>query len=164
MTGKLPSAPPAHDSQELAARSVAALFASDAASGALGIAVEEVGPGFARLRMAVRPDMLNGHGTCHGGFIFALADSAFAAACNTYDAVTVAAAAAIDFLAPAQRDDVLTARARELWRSKRSGIYEVAVSNQRGETVALFRGRSHCKGGSLIAGTAAESGGGQGRA
>lgn len=164
MTGETLKPPPSADSQRIAELSVAALFANDPASSGLGIAIEEVGPGFARLRMPVRPHMLNGHGTCHGGFIFALADSAFAAACNTYDAATVAAAASIDFLAPAQAHDELTAEARELWRSKRSGIYEVEVSNQRGETVALFRGRSHCKGGPLISGAGAGSGGGQGRA
>lgn len=112
--------------------------------------IEEVTPGSARLRMRVRQDMVNGHGTCHGGIVFALADSAFAVACNTYNAATVAAAAAIDFLAPARANDELTAQARELWRSKRSGIYEVVISNQRGEPVALFRGRSHCTGGPIV--------------
>lgn len=99
--------------------------------------------------------MVNGHGMCHGGMVFALADSAFAVACNTYDAVTVAAAASIDFLAPAKVDDELTAAARELWRSRRSGIYEITVCNQRGETIALFRGRSHCIGGRLVPGAEA---------
>jgi acyl-CoA thioesterase len=94
--------------------------------------------------------MLNGHGICHGGFVFSLADTAFAVACNTYNDVTVAASAAIDFLAPAHVHDELTAEARELWRSKRSGIYEIYVSNQRGETIALFRGRSHSTGRRLV--------------
>ena len=71
-------------------------------------------------------------------------------ACNTHNAVTVAAAASIDFLAPAQAHDQLTAEARELWRSRRSGLYEISVANQRGETIALFRGRSHCTGGQLV--------------
>lgn len=105
--------------------------------------------------MTVRSDMVNGYGTCHGGIVFALADSAFAVACNTYDAVTVAAAASIDFLAPAHTHDQLTAEARELWRSKRSGIYEITVCNQRGEAIALFRGRSHRVGGQLVAATKA---------
>ena len=148
----LKSAPTSAEGQRLAQLCAQALFADDRASSGLGIAIEEVGPGFARLRMAVRAQMLNGHGTCHGGIIFALADSAFAAACNTHNAVTVAAAASIDFLSPAHEHDELTAEARELWRSKRSGIYEVSVSNQRGGTVALFRGRSHCKGGLLVPG------------
>ena len=140
------------EGQRLAQRCAQALFAQDRASSALGIAILEVGPGLARLRMSVRAQMLNGHGTCHGGVIFALADSAFAAACNTHNAVTVAAAASIDFLSPAHEHDELTAEARELWRSRRSGIYEVSVSNQRGERIALFRGRSHCKGGPLVPG------------
>jgi acyl-CoA thioesterase len=141
---------PAAEAQQLAELSAEALFANDQASRKLGIGIESVRPGFARLRMTVRTDMVNGHGMCHGGIVFALADSAFAVACNTYNEVTVAAAAAIDFLAPAHVDDELAAEARELWRSKRSGIYEITVLNQRGETVALFRGRSHCVGGRLV--------------
>ena len=144
-------APDAHRLAELAAH---ALFAGDRAAHSLGIAMEGTGPGQARLVMTVRADMLNGHGTCHGGMVFTLADSAFAVACNTHNAVTVAAAAAIDFLAPARVGDELTAEARELWRSKRSGIYEIRVANQRGETVALFRGRSHRVGGEIVAGGA----------
>ena len=136
--------------QRLAELSAQALLANDEASRSLALRLEEVGPGFARLRMTVRPEMLNGHGTCHGGMLFALADTAFAVACNTHNAATVAAAASIDFLAPARADDELTAEARELWRSKRSGIYEIRVSNQRGEMIALFRGRSHCVGGPLV--------------
>jgi acyl-CoA thioesterase len=145
------SPPPDPETQRLAELAARALFAGDHASRSLGIGIEEVRPGFARLRMTVRTDMVNGHGMCHGGMVFALADSAFAVACNTHNAVTVAAAAAIDFLAPATVHDELTAEARELWRSKRSGIYEISVSNQRGETIALFRGRSHCIGGQLVA-------------
>jgi len=142
--------PPESDAQRLAELAAQALFAGDEASKSLGIGIEEVRPGFARLRMTVRADMVNGHGMCHGGLVFVLADSAFAVACNTHNAVTVAAAAAIDFLAPAHAHDELTAEARELWRSRRSGIYEISVSNQRGETIALFRGRSHCTGGPLV--------------
>lgn len=145
------SSPPLEaDAQRLAELCAQALFAKDDASRSLGIGIEEVRPGFARLRMTVTQDMVNGHGMCHGGLIFALADSAFAVACNTHNAVTVAAAASIDFLAPAQVHDELTAEARELWRSRRSGIYEIGVTNQRGETLALFRGRSHCTGGQLV--------------
>jgi acyl-CoA thioesterase len=134
---------PAPEPQRVAELCAQALLAGDRASSTLGMRMEEVKPGAARLRMTVRPDMVNGHGSCHGGIVFALADSAFAVACNTYNAVTVAAAASIDFLAPVRVNDELTAQARELWRSKRSGIYEIVVSNQRGEAVALFRGRSH---------------------
>jgi acyl-CoA thioesterase len=143
------SAPEAQRVAELCAQ---ALLAGDEASRNLGMRLEEVQPGTARLRMTVRQDMVNGHGICHGGIVFALADSAFAVACNTYNAVTVAAAASIDFLAPARTDDELTAQARELWRSRRSGIYEIVVSNQRGEPIALFRGRSHIIGGEIVPG------------
>jgi acyl-CoA thioesterase len=93
--------------------------------------------------MLVREDMLNGHSACHGGLIFSLADSAFAFSCNSHGGAVVAAAASIDFLAPAHGGDELTAVAVERWRSKRNGVYEVTVANQRGETIALFRGRSH---------------------
>lgn len=141
---------PEHAEQRMAEAAARALFAGDQTSRNLGMNIEAVRPGFARLRMAVRSDMVNGHGTCHGGIVFALADSAFAVACNTHNEVTVAAAASIDYLAPARTNDELTAEARELWRSRRSGIYEVSVSNQHGETIALFRGRSHCIGGELV--------------
>lgn len=127
-----------------------ALLSADEASRSLGILLEDVEPGSARLRMMVRADMVNGHGTCHGGIVFALADSAFAVACNSHNAATVAAAASIDFLAPARVGDELTAQARELWRSKKTGIYEIVISNQRREPVALFRGRSHCTGGQIV--------------
>ena len=141
---------PVVEAQRVAELCAQALFAADQASKNLGMRVVAVKPGFARLRMAVRGDMVNGHGMCHGGIVFALADSAFAVACNTYNAVTVAAAASIDFLAATRVDDELTAEARELWRSKRSGIYEISISNQRGEPIALFRGRSHCTGGQIV--------------
>ena len=129
--------------QELAERCAQALYRRDRASQALGMRIVEVRPGQARLAMTVRPDMLNGHDVCHGGIIFALADSAFAFACNSHNESTVAAAGAIDFLAAARAGDELTAAAVELWRTKRNGIYEITVTNQRGERVALFRGRSH---------------------
>ena len=93
--------------------------------------------------MSVRKDMLNGHSICHGGFIFTLADSAFAFACNSYNQVTVAARAAIDFLAPAQLGDVLIAIAEERALSSRTGVYDITVSNQDGVRIALFRGNSH---------------------
>ena len=137
------------DAQNLAERAVDALFARDKASGMLGMRVVGVKPGYARVAMTVRPDMVNGHRICHGGLIFTLADSAFAASCNSYDESTVAAAASIDFLAPAFEGDELSAEANELWRSGRSGLYEITVTNQRGERIALFRGRSHRIGGSL---------------
>lgn len=129
--------------QLLAERSAAAMYANDRASQGLGIRVVEVRPGYAKTTMVVREDMLNGQGACHGGLIFSLADSAFAFSCNSHGGTVVAAAAAIDFLAPAQGGDELTAVALERWRSRRNGVYEVTVANQRGDTIALFRGRSH---------------------
>lgn len=149
------SPPPDAEARKIAELAAQALFANDHASAALGITIESVTPGCARLRMTVRSDMVNGHGMCHGGMLFALADSAFAVACNTYNEATVAAAASIDFLTPAHVHDELTAEARELWRSRRSGIYEIRVANQRGEIIALFRGRSHCIGGAVAPGTKA---------
>ena len=128
--------------QTVARRTADALYAQDRASQALGMSIVRVVPGEADVTMTVRPDMTNGHRICHGGLIFALADSAFAFACNSYGDVAVAAAASIDFLAAVREGDTLTANARELWRGGRSGLYEIAVVNQRGETVALFRGRS----------------------
>ena len=110
----------------------------------------EVRPGYARLAMTVREDMVNGHKICHGGLIFTLADSAFAFACNTYDLVTVAASGSIEFLLPGRLGDELTAVAEERTRSKRTGVYDVAVRNQHGECVAMFRGRSHEIGGSIV--------------
>ena len=139
------------DPQSVAEGSARAMYGQDRASQALGMRVLEVRPGYARLGMKVREDMVNGHQLCHGGLIFTLADSAFAFACNTYDLVTVASAATVEFLLSAHLGDELTAIAEERSRSKRTGIYDVAVSNQRGECVALFRGRSHQLGGSVTA-------------
>jgi acyl-CoA thioesterase len=136
--------------QHLAERAVRALWNGDRASQALGMTIESCGPGRAQVRMPVREDMTNGHGICHGGLVFALADSAFAFACNSHGDNTVAAGAAIEFLRPARAGDVLTALATERWRAGRSGIYEIEVRNQDGEAVALFRGRSHQIAGRLI--------------
>ena len=133
-----------------AERAAAALWNGDRASQGLGMSVDACGPGGATVSMRVRPDMVNGHGVCHGGLVFALADSAFAFACNSYGDNTVAAGAAIEFLRPAREGDVLTAVAAERWRAGRAGIYEIEVRNQQGELVALFRGRSHQIAGRLI--------------
>ena len=135
--------------QAVAQASARSMFNQDRASQALGMRILEVRPGYARLAMQVRADMVNGHQLCHGGLIFTLADSAFAFACNTYDSVTVASAGSIDFLLPGRLGDELTATAEERTRSKRTGLYDVAVHNQRGECVALFRGRSHEIGGRI---------------
>ncbi len=117
------------------------MLAADRASTALGIEVVEHGPGWAQARMTVRADMVNGHDLAHGGLVFALADTAFACACNGWGPVTVAAGADITFVRPARLGDVLEADARVRTRSGRSGIYDVTV--RRGdEVVAEFRGRS----------------------
>jgi acyl-CoA thioesterase len=130
------------DAQALAERVAAGMFARDPASQGLGMRITKVAPGFAELTMTVRHDMVNGHAICHGGFVFTLADSAFAFACNSYNANTVAAGCAIEFLAPSREGDVLTATARERILVGRNGIYDIEVTNQAGETIALFRGKS----------------------
>ncbi|MER5887881.1 hydroxyphenylacetyl-CoA thioesterase PaaI [Streptomyces sp. NPDC001941] len=117
------------------------MFAADEASRALGIELVEQGPGSATLRMAVTAAMVNGHGIGHGGYVFLLADTAFACACNSHGPVTVASGADITFVTPAREGDVLTATAHELTRFGRSGLYDVTVT--RGdEVIAQFRGRS----------------------
>ena len=136
------------DPQALAQEAAAAMWAGDRASQALGMEIVEVGPGRAVLRMTVREDMVNGHDIGHGGLTFALADSAFAFACNSYDRRTVAAGAEIRFRAPTHRGDVLTATAVERSRDGLSGVYDVEVGN--GETVvATFVGHSREIGGSF---------------
>jgi acyl-CoA thioesterase len=137
-----PAATP-QEAQALAERVAAGMYARDRASQAMGMQIAAIGPGYAELTMTVRADMLNGHAICHGGFIFTLADSAFAFACNTYNLTTVASGCAIDFVAPAREGDVLAAMARERSVSGRTGVYDIEVTNQRGETVAYFRGKSY---------------------
>lgn len=117
------------------------MLASDAATRALGIAISGVAVGRATATMTVRSEMANGHGSCHGGYLFLLADSAFAFACNTHGRPTVASGADVEFLAPVSVGDVLVAVAVEVALRGRSGVYDVTV--RRGEeTVAVFRGRS----------------------
>ena len=119
------------------------MLKNDAATLGLGMDVLAIGPGHATVTMTVRADMLNGHAICHGGFISTLADSAFAFACNSYDELTVASGFAIDFLAPARKDDLLTARCVEVSKAGRTGVYDTDVVNQRDERIAIFRGRSY---------------------
>lgn len=138
--------------QALAEAAAASMLSRDNATAAMGIALAEVGPGHARMTMTVRPDMLNGHQTCHGGFIFALADSAFAFACNSYNMNTVGAGCSIDYLAPGREGDVLSAHAVEQALAGKSGVYDVKVSNQDGRAVALFRGKSIRVAGEVISG------------
>jgi acyl-CoA thioesterase len=116
--------------------------AGDAASRALGIQVEEVRPGYARVSMRVTANMVNAQNVCHGGVIFSLADSSFGYACNSHNQRTLAAGASIDFLAPGFVDDLLVAECLENARAGRRGIYDAQVTNQKGETIAVFRGRS----------------------
>ena len=139
------------DLQTLAELAGKTMFERDPASQALGMALCEIRPGYARMSMAVRQDMLNGHQTCHGGYIFMLADSAFAFACNSHNHNTVGAGCTIEYLAPGRLGDVLTADAVEQALSGKTGVYDVKVSNQEGRTVALLRGKSHRVGGMVAA-------------
>lgn len=139
--------------QDLADKVREGMFANDRASKALGMQVTEVNPGRAVLTMTVRDDMLNGHEICHGGLIATLADSTFAFACNSYNELTVASGFAIDLLAPGRLDDVLTATCTEVSKAGRTGVYDTEVLNQRGERIAVFRGRSYTiKGKPAVAG------------
>jgi len=139
----------ANDGERLAERCAAAMWAGDAASADLGMVIEEVGPGYARISMAVEQRMLNGHGLCHGGFIFALADSAFAFACNSRNERSVAQHCAITYLRPARGGERLVATVRELAQAGRSGLYDVQVVGDEG-VVAEFRGQSRQIGGALV--------------
>lgn len=135
---------------DTAKRCAEAMYANDAASKALGIRVEVAEAGRAVASMPVREDMVNGFDVCHGGIVFALADTAFAFACNGYDNLTFAAAASIDFLRPARLGDELRAIAREDYRGSKTGFYTAEVRNQRDEVVAVFRGRSATSGERLL--------------
>ena len=128
--------------QALAEACAEAMWSNDQTSQRLGMRIESIAPGEATLSMEVTDLMLNGHGLAHGGFVFALADSAFAFACNGYNQRTVGHQATITYMAPSRLGDRLTAVARELYRGKRDGIYDVHVTNDRGEQVAEFRGHS----------------------
>lgn len=127
----------------LAERVKAAMSGQDRAAGWMGMTVGEVRAGYARVDLQVRPEMLNGHGLCHGGVIFTLADTAFAYACNSHNPVAVALQCSITFSAPARAGDRLNAVAQERTRAARTGVYDVTVSNDGGTVVALFRGNSY---------------------
>jgi acyl-CoA thioesterase len=139
---------------ETARRARDAMWADDLCSQGLGMEVLSVAPGEATLRMRVREDMINGHGTCHGGMIFTFADSCFAFACNSRDQATVAMSCLIDFVNPARLGDVLTAVGREVSLVGRNGIYDIAVTNQDGVEVAQFRGKSRTIPGTVTGETA----------
>ncbi len=138
------------DAQALAELAGKTMYERDPASKGLGMTLDEIRPGYARMSMRVRPDMLNGHASCHGGFIFTLADSAFAFACNSHNFNTVGAGCTIDYLAPGREGDVLTAEAQEQALAGKTGVYDVTVTNAEGKTIALFRGKSHRVSGTVV--------------
>jgi acyl-CoA thioesterase len=130
------------DRQQLAEATARIMYGDDVAARHLGIEIATVAPGFARLTMHVRPEFVNGLDVCHGGYIFLLADTAFAYACNSHNQHTVAAGASIEFLAPARAGELLVAEACEQHREGRTGLYDVRVSAPDGRAIALFRGKS----------------------
>ncbi len=127
-----------------------AMYERDIAAQSLGITLKEIRPGYARMTMPVRPGMINGHDLGHGGFTFALADTAFAYACNSYNQVSVAHIAEITFIAGARNGDLLTAEAEERAFAGRSGTFDVTVTNEQGEKIALFRGHSRSIKGAVV--------------
>jgi len=131
------------NANEIARQCRQIMWDNDLASQDLGIKVEVEEPGRATAEFEVRPRMVNGHDVCHGGYIFTLADTAFAFACNTYDRMTLAASASIEFVRPAKLGDRLVATATEAHRGGRTGVYDVIVTNQQDDTIAIFRGRSY---------------------
>ena len=135
---------------EIARLSADAMWAEDKASQSLGMKVEQVGPGFAILSMDISDRMVNGHGFCHGGYIFMLADSAFAFACNSHNQRHVAQHCQISYVAPGRMGMRLIAEARERQRGERSGIYDVTVRSETGEIIAEFRGNSRSIPGTLV--------------
>ncbi|MCY4283512.1 MAG: hydroxyphenylacetyl-CoA thioesterase PaaI [Gammaproteobacteria bacterium] len=127
---------------ELARACVAAMYARDVASQTIGITVTEVREGFARLNLTIKPDMLNGHGICHGGYIFTLADTAFACACNSRNEANLAQKCTIEYKRPGKAGDNLTATAEHQSQDGRYGHYQVQVTNQENKLIALFEGQS----------------------
>jgi acyl-CoA thioesterase len=139
-----------NEADALARRVADAMLAQEGTGPAWGITIDEAREGYARIRMTLRDDMLNGHRIAHGGMIFALADTAFAYACNSRNETSVAQNATISFLAPAAAGDVLVAEAREASRSGRSGVYQVSVKTSEGAVIAEFTGLSRTIGGTVI--------------
>lgn len=142
-----------NDPQQLAEACAEAMLADDPLTKELQMEIIQVKPGYAELTMPVQDWMANGHDTCHGGMIFSLADSAFAFSCNTENYPTVASGVSIDYVSPGHRGDLLRAKASKSHQRGRTGVYDVRVENQKGELIALFRGRSHRIRGVVIPGT-----------
>jgi acyl-CoA thioesterase len=140
------------DAAEVARLSADAMWKEDEASRCLGMTLDKIAPGHAVLSMKVGVNMVNGHGSCHGGFIFMLADSAFGFACNSHGQRHVAQNCQITYLAPARLGMHLTADARERYRADRAGIYDVTVRSEAGEVIAEFRGYSRAVPGALVPG------------
>jgi acyl-CoA thioesterase len=140
------------DPQQLADAVGRAMYARDRASQLLGMTLDSIAPGRAQLTMHVRPDMCNGHGICHGGLIFTLADSAFAFACNSYNINAVALGCTIDFMAAGKNGDTLTAVGEMRQQGSRTGLYDITVTDQNGNTIAVFRGKSYRIKGEVLAG------------
>ena len=136
--------------KERAEKAAAAMWASDQASPWMGMSIAEIDEGTATLTLTVAPHHTNGHGICHGGVIFSLADSAFAFACNSRNQATVAQHNSITYIAPGKLGDRLSATAREVSLNGRNGIYDVQVTNSDGEVIAQFRGGSRAVRGTLF--------------
>jgi len=134
------------EAQQLAQDAAQAMWSRDHVAKAMGMTLDEVRPGYARLSMVIRQDMVNGHAICHGGMVFTLADTAFAYSCNSYNLNTVASACHIDFLAPSHLGNTLVAEGVERSQGGRTGVYDVTVSaigsSGVAKTIALFRGKS----------------------
>lgn len=128
--------------QEMAEACAKAMWANDHASQKLGMTLERIAPGEATMSMTITENMSNGQGNCHGGYMFTLADSSFAFACNTYNQITVAQHCSVSFLAPGRIGDRLTATATEVARKKRTGLYDITITNQNGDLIAKFTGHS----------------------
>lgn len=140
----------APDAQKMAQDCADSMYERDQASRHLGMEITRVSPGQATVTMPVTNTMIQGHGSCHGGYLFTLADSAFAFACNSYNKATVASGCTIDYMLGAREGDVLTANAAEQSRGNRTGVYDITITNQDRHVVALFRGKSYQVRGEVI--------------
>lgn len=138
------------EAQKLAQDCAESMYARDEASRNLGMEITHVSPGKATVTMPVTSIMIQGHGSCHGGYLFTLADSAFAFACNSYNKATVASGCSIEYMLGAREGDVLTASAVEQSRGNRTGVYDITLTNQDGHVIALFRGKSYQVRGEVI--------------